>query len=329
MDTQKQEILEFVDRQRKEGRKVGEILETISLPRATYYRWRQKTKEGMKREAKKNPRHLTPLEIGHIDRIKEEHPELRHRQLQGKLQAKGILLSATSIYRRLKSQGLVEPYARREAPWKEPRYEIWQRNLVWGCDWTKLRIAGLRWYLLTLIDFFSRFLIAWDIVPSVNASCVKKLYREGLRLQKIPLNAEIKPEMRADCGSPNTSWVTKDFFEILGAELSYARVRRPTDNAITERFYGTIKQEEIYVVGDYPDKRSGHEEIGSYIEYYNHVRPHQALWNFTPAWVHEINNKTEVMKYREQLKQQTLEKRKMYWIKQQSSDLQKISDLSH
>ena len=75
-----------------------------------------------------------------------------------------------------------------------------------------------------------------------------------------------------DRGSPNTSGIPGSFLKPLGAELSFARVRRPNDNALTERFYGTIKQEEIYLVGNYPDEISAREEIGRYLERYHHSR---------------------------------------------------------
>jgi len=180
---------------------------------------------------------------------------------------------------------------------------------MWGGDWTKLRIAGLRWYLLTIIDFFSRLIVAWQIVPSVDAGCVKAAYQQGLLAQGIGLYSKKKPELRTDRGSPNTSWVTKEFFELLGAELSFARVKRPTDNAITERFYGTIKQEEIYVVGDYPDETSARQELGRYIQFYNTQRPHQSLWNFTPQKAHDLNDKTELLRELQRLKQQTWERK--------------------
>jgi len=99
----------------------------------------------------------------------------------------------------------------------------------------------------------------------------------------------------------------------MGAELSFARVRRPTDNALTERFYGTIKQEEIYLVGNYPDEVSAKEEIGRYIESYNHQRPHQALMNFTPSHVQEVNNKSRLLAELKEMKRKTREKRKEFW----------------
>ncbi len=185
---------------------------------------------------------------------------------------------------------------------------------MWGGDWTKLSIGHGRWYLLTVIDWFSRLLIAFDVVPTVNASHVKAVYRQGLRAQGIPLGAKCKPDLRVDRGSPNTSWVTKEFFQDLEANLSFARVRRPTDNAMTERFYGSIKQEEMYLVGNYPDEISAREEIGRYIDQYNHRRPHQALLNFTPGYVHQINNKTVLHQERQTLKQAARERRRAYWL---------------
>lgn len=323
MSTQKEKIMQFVEEQRQEGRRVGEILVTLGIKRATYYRW--KKGEGQRASSSPGAFPLTPEECGRIEAVKETHPEYRHRRIQGVLQADGCYLSPSAIYAYLKVLGKVEPYARREAPWKSPRYEIWQKNLLWGCDWTKLKIGHLRWYLLTVIDFFSRFLIAFDIVPSVNASHVKAVYQMGLAAQGIPLDAEGKPELRVDRGSPNTSWVTKEFFEIIGSELSFARVRRPTDNAITERFYGSIKQEEIYLVGNYPDEISAREEISRYITTYNNDRPHQALMNFTPAYVHRVNNKTALLHELKIMKKAARERRKSYWTQPENSSRDQVS----
>ena len=161
--------------------------------------------------------------------------------------------------------------------------------------------------------------MAYEVVPTVHAGYVKAIYQAGLRSQGISLRSERKPELRVDRGSPNTSAITQEFFESLGAELSFARVRRPTDNALTERFYGTVKQEEIYLVGNYPDEQSAREEIGRYIEHYNQRRPHQALYNFTPAHVHQLNNKTMLVEQLKEVKKQTRERRKAYWAEQQKS----------
>lgn len=125
-----------------------------------------------------------------------------------------------------------------------------------------------------MIDFFSRRIIAWDVQQQINSGHIKAIYKRGLYKEEID---GTKPKLRADQESLGKSWITKEFLATLSAELSLARVRRPTDNAITERFYGTIKQEEIYIAPSYPDHKSVMEEIGNYIDYYNEVRPHQGI----------------------------------------------------
>jgi putative transposase len=315
MGIQKQAIVELVASHRDQRRTVGEVLSSAGVARSSYYRWKKGS--GEKKAERPSSYELTVEERELIDEVKGRYPEYRHRRVQGMLQQRGVYLSASVIYGHLKAQGQVEPYERRAAPWKSPRYEVWQRNLMWGSDWTKLSVGGVRWYLLTVIDFFSRWIIAWEVVPTVHAGNVKAIYQTGLKNQGISIRSDKKPELRVDRGSPNTSGITQEFFESLAVELSFARVRRPTDNALTERFYGSIKQEEIYLVGNYPDEISAKEEIGRYIERYHHSRPHQSLMNFTPAHVHQVNNKSRLMAELKEMKRKTREKRKAYWGTQQ------------
>lgn len=322
MASQKQAVMDLVERHRGEGRTLSEVLGSIGVARSSYYRW--KKSQGEKKEHRQSSYQITAQERRLIEEVKEAHPQYRHRRIQGVLQNQGVYLSATVIYGHLRQKGWVEAYERRAAPWKTPRYEVWRRNLMWGCDWTKLLVGGLRWYLLTVIDFFSRLIVAFDVVPTVHAGHVKAVYQAGLKSQGISVHNETKPELRVDRGSPNTSGITQEFFETLGAELSFARVRRPTDNALTERFYGTVKQEEIYLVGNYPDEISAREEIGRYIETYHRSRPHQALFNFTPAHVHEVNNKSVLLQELNELKRRTRERRKAYWTERSSGSQQSI-----
>lgn len=289
----------------------------MKIAKSSYHRWVQQEQAQLSASVpaagRITTRSLTEPERALIDEMKARHPLMRHRQIQGLLQLEGMYLSATSVYHHLKSQGKIEPYERRAAPWDEPLYEVLRANVMWGADWTQLRVGGVRWYLLNLIDFYSRYLVHFEIVPTVNAGHIKRLYESGLSTFNIPLDWHLKPELRLDRGSPNTSRVTKEFFKDITADLSFARVRRPTDNARTERFYRTIKQEEIYLVGDYQDPTTAREVIGEYIEWYNEKRPHQALWNFTPKMVHETNNKNELLDMLRAIKQKSWSKRKEYW----------------
>lgn len=319
MELQKQGILDQVHQSKNQGRKTKDILNILGVKSSTYYRWLKDSKDSSPVQQGAHPSDritsmsLTDEDRALILRTKNENPQLRHRQIQGILQNKGFYFSASSVYHELKTQGLVEQYERRPAPWDEPFYEVIRANTMWGADWTKLRIGGERWYLLTLIDFFSRLIIEWRVLRTVNAGHIQELYASGCGSLNLPDDWNLRPELRVDRGSPNTAHVTKQFFKDIGADLSFARVQRPTDNAITERFYGTIKQEEIYLVGDYLDEKTANEELERYINYYCNERPHQALWNFTPRQVHELNNKTESLKILKELKLKSWTERKNYW----------------
>src|SRR5438034_7123240 len=166
MAVQKQAVLELVETHHREGRTVSEVLGSVGVARSSYYRW--KKGEGEKKVERSSRYELTGEERQLIE-VKQLHPQYRHRRIQGMLQQQGVYLSASAIYGHLKELGEVEPYERRPAPWKSPRYEVWQRNLMWGSDWTKLLVGGVRWYLLTVIDFFSRLIVAFDVVPTVLA----------------------------------------------------------------------------------------------------------------------------------------------------------------
>ena len=143
--------MKLVDDHREQGRTVSEVLGSMGVARSSYYRW--KKGGGERREKRQSSYRLSGEERRLIEEVKKAHPECRHRRLQGILQQMGVYVSASAIYGHLKQLGWVEPYERRAAPWKRPHYEVWQSNLMWGCDWTKLLVGGLRWYLLTVIDF--------------------------------------------------------------------------------------------------------------------------------------------------------------------------------
>ena len=85
---------------------------------------------------------------------------------------------------------------------------------------------------------------------------------------------------------------TKRLIKDLQMLFSPGRSQRPTDNARQERWYRTVKQEEIYCYPTYPTEQIARYSLGVYIHEYNERRPHQALWNYTPGHVHRLGNKT-------------------------------------
>ena len=114
MHAQKTAILETVEEARRHGRRVGDVLATLGIKRATYYRWKKGTGHGSVSPRRVFP--LLPEEQHRIDEVKTAHPAYRHRRIHGVLQAEGRYVSASTIYRHLKQRSQVEPYTRWEAP---------------------------------------------------------------------------------------------------------------------------------------------------------------------------------------------------------------------
>ncbi|MBI5572892.1 MAG: DDE-type integrase/transposase/recombinase, partial [Desulfomonile tiedjei] len=249
------------------------------------------------------PNSLRPCEEEKIVALKIREPHLTYRQISGLLRADDVWVSPSSCYRTLKSVGLVWEWSLREAPWKKPRYEPFRPNQIWAEDWTGLVIGGLRRYVITILDVFSRYVVAWGIVKTVTQREVKNIVALAFMSQGIEDQA-VKPILRTDPGSPNMAADVRLFLQEIGVGFSPGRTARPTDNARQERFYRTLKQEEIYCNFDYLSLESARSAIARYIDYYNDARPHQALFGYTPASVHTTGNKTRLVEeYRQRVKQ--------------------------
>jgi len=158
-----------------------------------------------------------------------------------------------------------------------------------------LVIECLRYYLLTIIDYFSRFIIAWGIVKTVTKKEVQDLVVLAYLSEGVEENDQ-KPKIRLDKGSPNMACGTRGLTKDLEMLFSPGGVNRPTDNARQERFYRIAKQEEIYCYPSYPSLVIARKSIGEHIEFYNEKRLHQELWNFIPGYVHRLGDKTELLK---------------------------------
>jgi len=316
MSSQKAGVIEAVRSGKAQGVPITQTLQQLGLPRSSYYRWGQaRLPEG---ERFPSPWRLRPEEQAAILALKQAEPWLSPRTISGRLRQQGVVVSPSSAYRVLKAEGWVEPATLREKPWDEPRYEPFRPNQLWGADWSLLRIASVRWYLLTVIDYFSRLMVAWTVVPTVTQREVQALVAVAVldeHLDQVP--PAQRPKVRLDRGAPNTATVTKEVLHDLGLLLSLARPHRPTDNARQERWYRTLKQEEVYVMADYPSIEVARESLGRYIEFYNTQRPHQALWGFTPGEAHRVGNHTRLREHLRGLQAQAREERRRYWREQE------------
>ena len=288
---QRERIIEEVQILHRTDLPRTKILKGLGVNRSTYYEWLKEKENPLRMPS---PLQLTPMEREAVIQKKQQEPQLSHRQLSGMLRPDGHWISPSSCYRILKPLGWVSPSILREAPWKVSRYEPFRPNQIWGEDWTILSIEDTRYYLLTVIDYFSRYIVVWGIVRTVTQREVQNLVALAYLSEDLGAS-EPKPLLRADLGSPNMAHSTRRLIQDLEMVLSPSRASRPTDNSRQERWYRTVKQEEIYCYPTYPSPEIARCSLGRYIHFYNEQRPHQALWNYTPGHVHRLGNKTELL----------------------------------
>lgn len=206
---------------------ISAALRKLGVPRSTFYHWKG---QGERPRAKTPPNSLLPCEEEKIVALKIREPHLSHRQISGLLRNSDVWVSPSSCYRTLKSVGLVWEWSLREAPWKKARYEPFRPNQIWAEDWTGFVIQGLRHYVLTILDVFSRYVVAWGIVKTVTQREVKDLVALAVMSEGIDGRND-KPILRTDPGSPNMAADVRLFLSEVGIEFSPGRVARPTDNA--------------------------------------------------------------------------------------------------
>jgi putative transposase len=173
----------------------------------------------------------------------------------------------------------VYPYLLKEKPPLKP-------NDCWAVDITYIRICGGYAYLTALIDWVSRRIMGWSLSPFLDASSCLEALNQGLK--------EESPNMiNSDQGSQFTSRSWIELLKKRGIEISMDGKGRCIDNIHIERFWRSLKYEEVYL-RSYRSIKEAKESLGSYIQFYNEERPHQSLGYKTPNEMHEAESSGKI-----------------------------------
>lgn len=156
--------------------------------------------------------------------------------------------------------------------------DIVRPNQVWATDITYIRMRHGFLYLVAILDWFSRYVLSWSLSNSLERSFCIEALEGGLSTGK--------PEIfNTDQGCQFTS---KDFTRVLKnakIQISMDGRGRCFDNIFTERLWRTVKYEEVYPK-NYENGREAHDNLASYLTFYNNERLHQSLQYRTPREVH-------------------------------------------
>lgn len=250
--------------------------ELLNLPRSSYYY----EPAGVSEED------LTLMRL--LDEQYTATPFYGSRRMQVALRAAGHVVNRKRVQRLMRLMGLeavgpkprlsaanpahrVYPYLLRDVP-------ITRVDQVWSTDITYVRLRHGFVYLVAILDWHSRYVVAWELSVTVDGQfCLDAL--------DVAL-ARSRPEIfNTDQGPQFTATAFTDRIKAAGAQISMDGRGRALDNVFVERLWRSVKYEEVYLhdYGSVTDARHG---LRRYFRFYNEARPHQALGYRTPAVVY-------------------------------------------
>ncbi len=221
-----------------------------------------------------------------MDREHLEKPFFGVLRMQEGLSRIGCQVNVKRIRRLMKVMGIEAQYPKRnlsypgQDPWVFPYLlegmQIDRPHMVWAIDITYIPMPSGSAYLVAIIDWYSRYVLAWQLSNSLEASFCMDCLEKAIEW------AELVPFIfNSDQGSQFTSKRWIETLELLGAQVSHDGVKRAIHNIMIERLWRSLKYEDVYLKR-YSNMREANQGIESYFEFYNKRRWHQSFDYKTP-----------------------------------------------
>jgi putative transposase len=229
-----------------------------------------------------------------LDQLHLEHPVYGSRKLTVLLRREGQWINRKRVVRLLRVMGIEAIYAKPKMSQPELGHQIYPyllRDLevtgpdqVWCSDITYVPMARGFMYLVAVMDWWSRYVLAWRLSNTMEAAFCVDAWEAALRTgRQAPLISN------TDQGSQFSAPMFVDAVESAGTQVSMDGRKRWIDNRFIERLWRSVKYEDIYLQ-DYGDGLSAGRGLGKWFDSYNQERPHQALHNATPAEVYHAGD---------------------------------------
>jgi len=224
-----------------------------------------------------------------VDEVYTKYPFFGTRKMSSYLRlAKGCDVGREqirSIYEKLGLQSL-SPGPHTSKPHPEHKVypyllrgvDIISNDQVWSTDITYLRLRKGSAYLMAIIDWYSRYVLDWDLSISLEAEfCIETLART--------LKTKVCEIFNTDQGSQFTSNGFTGLLAANGVKISMDGKGRALDNVFVERLWRSVKYEKMYLQ-EWDTVREMKQALAEYFRFYNYERPHQSLGEKTPASVY-------------------------------------------
>ena len=314
--SEKAEIIRLVE---QSALSVNRTLEKLGIPRATFYRWYDLYQSGGPEALDdRSPRpdrvwNRIPDPIrDRIIKLALDEPTLSPRELAVRFtDTEGYFVSEASVYRLLKTYDLIgSPAFVVMKAADEFNDKTTAPNQLWQTDFTYLKVIGWGWfYLSTILDDFSRFIVAWKLCTTMKVEDVTDTLNLALKTSGLDHAGVIhRPRLLSDNGS---SYISADLAKWLdGQDMEHVRGApyHPMTQGKIERWHQTLKNrillENYFLPGDLE------AQIEAFVGDYNHLRYHESIGNLTPADVYFGRGQTILIE-RERIKRQTIANRRL------------------
>lgn len=257
--------------------------ELLQLPRSSYYR-----QSSIQQESDEN---LELMRL--IDEEYTRHPFYGTRQMRNHLRRQGFKINRKRVQRLMRRMGIQSIAPKPNTSKAHPQHKVYpyllsgldikRSNHVWCTDITYIPMAGGFVYLTAVMDWFSRYVLSWEVSITMDSEfCVSALER-ALRCHGKPLI------FNTDQGSQYTSREFTGTLKDNEIKISMDGKGRAMDNIFIERLWRSVKYEEIYIK-EFQSVEELRESLKRYFEFYNNERPHQSSDGKTPAEVYYGEN---------------------------------------
>jgi len=317
--SEKMEIIRLVE---DSDLPVRETLRHLGVPRSTFYGWYQRYEsegfEGL-HDQKPAPRprwNAIPKAIqDEVLGMALESTELSPRELACRYtDEKRYFVSESSVYRILKAADLITSPAyvllSASDAFQHPTTRVHE---MWQTDFTYFRIVNWGWYYLsTVLDDFSRYIIAWKLSSTMGATDVTETLDEALAIAGVdPVRVQHRPRLLSDNGSAYVSGELRDYLGKRRMDHTRGRPYHPQTQGKIERYHRTMKN--VVKLENYYFPWELEAALRDFVAYYNNERYHESLDNVTPADAY-FGRKYEVVSEREKIKKRTMRKRKKEYL---------------
>jgi putative transposase len=232
-----------------------------------------------------------------IDHKYLERPFYGSRRMTYYLCSLGYEVNRKRIRRLMRVMGIQAIYPRPRTTIRGKDHKIYPYLLrglnidridqVWAADITYIPMAYGFMYLVAIIDWFSRYVLSWELSNTLDSDfCITALTKA--------LNYCIPDIFNSDQGSQFTSHDFTDQLLSAGIQISMDGRGRVMDNIFIERLWRSLKYEDIYIK-EYETVKQLYQGLDQYFDFYNNERPHQSLEYRTPAMVYFGTNNAQKM----------------------------------